>query len=471
LKEWAIGPIVLGTCLMLVVPIGIVGLGSAGKTAQGPSDPIRHIVILMMENHAYDNYFGDYCLQSGPQCSTAGLGVPVGTCVPEILPKNLTNHCATMYAEPWSAVFASNGGAHGWKEAHVDYNNGGMNNFYVGQGGNNIPFGEYNGSTLPFYWDLAEQYGLADHFFSSAMSYSMPNHWYLIAGQAPFPVQGPGTIKWDDDNTTSDHTYLDAANGTPTIADELQNHTYVSWTYYDWPLINYSTAITLYRNVNVAGSAYTFFNPFAGKAEDYYNNFSTHFVPRNNFFGNAKNGTLPNISWIIPGKYDDHPPGNLTRGESFIASVVDAVESSPDWNTTALFISWDDYGGYYDNVVPPVIDHYGYGFRVPMILVSPYARENYIENENLSFDSLLSFEENQFGLGCLTSRDCNANLPLGMFNFSMPPRPPMMFSTSWTHWKYPMPLQSQSAPWQPVGGFTPSAYALDTSFDGATEQD
>lgn len=460
---------ILLVVLVLTLPQEGAPAASPSITPSVHTNPIKHIVVLMMENHAYDNYFGTYCLKKGPYCSNKGIGVPMGTCISEINAANLTNHCVKTYPEPWSAVFTSIGGGHDWKTAHKDWNNGLMNNFYAGQGFTNTTFAEYDGTTLPLYWDLAEQYSLADRFFSSTMTYSLPNHWYLIAGQSPSIVEGDTPWLAPSVSIVADHEYLNESNATPTIVDELLQHPSVTWKYYDWPLLNYTTAISMMNAKD--GSAYNFWNPLAAKAEDYYNRTSAHFVDQDSFFNDSKKGTLPDISWIIPNQYSDHPPANLSRGEAFITSVVDAVESSPDWNSTALFISWDDFGAEYDNVAPPAVDGYGYGFRVPMILVSPYARENFISSKfDLSFDSLLRYEELTFGLGCLTPRDCDASLPTNMLNITAPPRAPMLFSTNWKSWVYPMPLEAQTAPWTPLS-FTPSPYALNTTFNPDTDQD
>jgi phospholipase C len=264
------------------------------------------------------------------------------------------------------------------------------------------------------------------------------------------------------------HQYLNASNATSTVVGLLQKKPAVTWKYYDLDLANYSAAISAFNGTGY--SAYNYWNPLAAQAQTYQQSVASHFVPRADLFADVRNGSLPNVSWWIPGGYSDHPPDNLSRGEATIASIVDAVESGPEWNSTALFISWDDFGGYYDNVRPPVVDGYGYGFRVPLIVVSPYARENYVNHVNASFDSILYFIEHRYGLGCLTTRDCHSAFPMGFFNFTNPPRAPVAFSTVYTAWRYPMPLQGLGAPLAaPSGAFYPSADVLSTAND--TEED
>ncbi len=460
---------VIAICL-LVAGGGLINPASASPNPALHKDPIKHIVVLMMENHAYDNYFGVYCQQKGPFCSSKSVGIPAHTCLPVDL-ANSSKGCVKPYPEPMSAVYVSDGGGHDWEKSHQSYNNGSMNGFVEYEG--NTSVGYYNGTTLPFYWDLAEEYALSDSFFSSSLTYSLPNHWYLVAGQSPSAVGGPTTPLAQlngEIQVTAEHTYLNESNDTPTIIQELVNLPSVTWKYYDFDLESYSNAISKPTDFK-PGSAYNYWNPLAAKYQDYQAAVRTGFVGTNDVFYDAANGTLPNISWVIPNQYSDHPPANLSRGEAFVASVVDAIESSPEWNSTALFVTYDEFGGYYDNVAPPTVDGYGYGFRVPMILVSPYAKENFIYGkENLSFDSLLAFEEKTFGIPCLTDRDCYANLPMSMFDFSAPPRAPIVFSTNWKDWSYPMPLETAAAGWVPTP-FTPSAYALNTTYNPATEQD
>ena len=133
---------------------------------------------------------------------------------------------------------------------------------------------------------------------------------------------------------------------------------------------------------------------------------------------------------MIPGpRFSDHPSANLSAGESYVASVVDAVARSPEWYSTAIFVSWDDYGGFYDHVAPPSVDALGLSFRVPLLVISPYTPAGLIVHSLGYFESLLHFVEWRFGLGCLTARDCQAPLPLDYFNFQSPPRAPYLFPT------------------------------------------
>lgn len=406
-------------------------------TNSGPTAPIpiQHIVIVMMENHAFDNYFGTYCPTIGPYCTAPVNGIPPGTCIPKD-PNNRSGVCVAPY--PFTAQKLTTPDIpHDWNATIKSINGGAMNGFYAAERHGAEPLGYYNGSTLPVYWDMAEQYGLGDTFFSSALSYSLPNHWYLMAGQAPRNSVNISTLGTKGEK----HAYLNESNATRTVQDLLNNSPSVSWKYYDWSLSSYATAINEPRGGAAPGSAYSYWNPLAARYESYTSWYVHHFVPRSDFFNDTQSGQLPDISWVIPDTgFSDHPPSNLTQGEAYVASVVDAVESSTAWNSTAVFLTWDDYGGFYDHFAPPRIDPLGLSFRVPLIVISPYTPQGLVVHSLASFDSLLHLVEWRFNLGCLTPRDCNASLPLDYFDFGQHPRAKILFPTDPAAARYPMPL-------------------------------
>jgi phospholipase C len=401
--------------------------------------PIRHVVILMMENHAFDNLFGAYCPAAGPYCPTAVNGIPAGTCVP-VDPVNASAGCVRPYPYT-SSQLVTVSPPHEWNATVGSINGGAMNGFYAAEKSGTLPFGYYNGSTLPTYYDLAQQYALGESFYSSALSYSLPNHWYLLAGAAPPASVNTTTLE----SANGRHAYLDEANQTPTVQDLLNASPSVSWKYYESALSSYGVAID--GRVGVApGSAFDYWGPMAARHESYTGGYTSHFVPRVQLFTDAAAGQLPNVSWVIPGfTFSDHPSANLSAGEAFVASVVNAVESSPEWSSTALFLAWDDFGGFYDHVPPPSIDPLGLSFRVPMIVISPYTPAGRVVNDLGYFESTLHFIEWKFGLGCLTPRDCHAPLPLSYFDFQQAPRPPILFPTDPLNASYPMGSTATSA--------------------------
>jgi phospholipase C len=119
--------------------------------------------------------------------------------------------------------------------------------------------------------------------------------------------------------------------------------------------------------------------------------------PLSRFYGAAKRGTLPNVSWVTPDWADsDHPGASIVQGQAWVTKLVNAVMKGPDWKSSAIFLAWDDWGGFYDHVKPPVVDSQGYGLRVPALVISPYAKKGYIDHQTLSFDAYLKFIEDDF---------------------------------------------------------------------------
>ncbi|MCI4346088.1 MAG: hypothetical protein L3K07_04980 [Thermoplasmata archaeon] len=389
---------------------------------------IDHVVFIFMENHAYDNLYAGYCLVLSPYCNGTANGIPAGTREAQL---NTTSGVVTPYNFTAKNLTTSNP-SHVYNATIQSIDGGRMDGFVEAE---ETPesFGHYNGTTVPVYWDLAQQYALGDNFYSSAKSYSLPNHWYSLAGAAPTE----GFIA--PFNTVSEkHLYLNESNGTSTIQD-LLNRSPVSWKYYDWPLSPYATAVQLPGGVNVVGSAYAFWSPLAARHESYDRYFSNHFANRTSFFGDVASGQLPAISWVIPQtNFSDHPPANLSFGEAFVANLVDAVEESQYWSSTAIFLSWDDYGGFYDHVPPPANNSLGLSIRVPFLVISPYTPAGSIVHSLGYFESTLAFMEHRWNLGCLGPRDCGAPDLHDYFDFSMAPRAPIVFDPTWTHDTYPM---------------------------------
>ena len=418
-------------------------VGSAGVTEAGLIGPVAflpaqthidHIVIIMMENHAYDNYFGTYCQTTGPYCSDSSVGVNPSVCVPVNLKKPSLG-CVHPYAYNATQLTPSVDMNHAYK-ATVGSIDGGKMDGFVQSEKSNLTMGHYACSLIPIYCDIAEQYAIGDNFYSSALSWSLPNHWYLLAGQAP-----PASVNFTR-SPAHDDTYLNEANATETIQDLLNKTPSVTWKYYNWALPTYQSAISGAANGGYS-RAFDPWSPMAARAESYTSYYDSHFVSRGKIFNDINHSALPNISWVIPAtQYSDHPPANITTGQAYVASVIDAIEASKEWPTTAIFLAWDDYGGFYDGVAPPVVDSMGLSIRVPMIVISPYARENVVVNSLGYFESILHFVEWRFSLGCITVRDCDAPIPFAYFNFNQTARAPMLFPTNWLKAAYPMALQS-----------------------------
>jgi phospholipase C len=446
------------TVYFAIVILTLSGIGLHVATETNPvvaasvpfASPIDHVVIIMMENHAYDNYFAGYCLHLSAVCNDTGNGIPYGTKEPQM---NVTGGYVTPYNYTAQQLSIPDLG-HTYNTTVHSIDGGKENGYYSAEGNTLEPFGHYNGSTLPVYWDLAQQFAVGDNFYSSALSYSLPNHWYLLAGQAP-PLVMQSTVAANPltDTVAQKHTYLNEANGTRTVED-LLNGSGLSWKYYDWALPSYSEAtstdgsVTNYGNTG-PGSAYGFWNPMAAKAES-YTQFNSHFVDRTQIFSDLQGNSFPNVSYVIPmGTFSDHPPANVTAGESFIANIVDAVEFSKYWNHTAIFLTWDEYGGFYDHQAPPTAlpAPTGLSMRVPLLVISPYTPRGTVDHALGYFESTLAFIEYRWGLhkDCLTSRDCNAPDLGSYFDFDMAPRAPVFINPNWLDDTYPYHYETYNA--------------------------
>ncbi len=391
------------------------------------SNPIKHIIVIFQENHAFDNFFGTY---------PGALGIPANECMP-LNDSNPTLGCV----QPWLNTNAvDKGGGHSWQNSHTSFDNGSMDGFLNAAPGdkkyNYSVVSYYNNITIPDYWTMAEHYTLLDHMYSSVLSYSQPNHWYEIAGQTPnvslysgiCSVVGP----YGGTNATTEFCkgkvlptgvlYLAQANNITTLADELQSKG-ISWTYY-----SASKKWTTYQQAVNGGTAFDYWSPLYSQARTYNTSRISHMAPTGQILTDIQTGALQNISWISPpSSLSDHPPANVTIGSWYVSDIVDSVMQSQYWNNTAIIIMWDDYGGYFDTVSPPQVDANGLSFRVPGIVISPYAKTNYIDHNTYCFESTMEFIEQIYGLSSLTARDGPLSVCGNLansFNFSQKPQRP-----------------------------------------------
>ena len=336
--------------------------------ASGKKSKIDHIVIVLQENHTFDNYFGTYPEAEG------NLGKNI--CLPKSKGSGKVN-CVSPYHDTNLTPVDMN---HNWNSAHADYDGGKMDGFVYSEG-NVETMGYYERSDLMHYYTAADNYVLCDKYFTSVMSESAPNHLYLIAGTA-------GGIK--DDNVPVPLNF-------PPIFQQLDQKG-ISWKVYGFT--------QWYENF-----AYVQNNPSIK---------TNNFASENSFDSDLNNGNLSQVSWIIgaPGG-DEHPPKNIQIGETSVANdIVNSVGSSTYWNASALFVTWDDSGGFYDHVVPPQVDQYGYGFRVPCLVISPYAKPGLIDSVTNDHTSNLKFVEDNYGLSPLSTRDAIANNMSEAFDFT-----------------------------------------------------
>jgi phospholipase C len=294
------------------------------------------------------------------------------------------------------------------------------------------PYAFVKRSEVRPYWDMASRYTLADHMFSTATTDSFVAHQQIIAGTTRLSsheslTDTPSALPWGCDAPKGTVTGVIYSNGHvndfggpfpcltqyKTMADVL-DAAGTSWKYY---VMSYNLNSPY---ANFSGEVWNAFD--AIKTVRYGPDWKNVSIPNTNVFSDIKNGSLPQVSWVIPTIADsDHPASGYNRGPSWVTSVVNAVGKSRYWKSTAIVVMWDDWGGYYDNVPPPHLDYTSLGMRVPMILISPYAKRHYVSKTQYELGSVLKFIEQTFGTASLGSTDVRANSIGDAFDFSQQP--------------------------------------------------
>jgi phospholipase C len=373
------------------------GAASAAPGPHAPITPIHHFVLLLQENHTFDNYFGTY---PGADGLPRGVCVPVDPAVghqPCVRPFHIGNRSITDLD-------------HTIISAYRDLDGGQMDGFVRSQtlrsGNNDETMGYYDGTDVPFYWNMADRFVLFDHFFSSALGGSVINHVYWVGaghGNARQSVP-PSGLK------------------ITTIFDRLQQAG-VSWKFY---VQNYNPSITyqtLPRLANPNRASQVIWCPLLDIPR-FVNTPSLrkHIVDLSQYYSDLRNGTLPAVAFVAPSGASEHPPGSLGTGQRFVRGLVNSLMASQTWHDSAFMLAYDDWGGWYDHVIPPLRGGHRDGFRVPALIVSPYARQHYVDHTNLDFTSMLKFIEQNWKIRPLTRLDATSGSIMGAFNFLQSPR-------------------------------------------------
>ena len=369
---------------------------------------IDHIVVLMLENHSYDNFLG--MLGRGPGKTPRGDGFTLGPDgKPAATNPRPDGRIQRAFHMPTTCQLPSQPGQE-WADSHECFNNGAMDGFvtspiYPSSPTRNGPvaMGYWDERDLPFIYALATVFPLADRWFSSTLAQTDPQRRFLIAGTALGMTDDIGT---GPGNIVPDATLAAPPNGTIFSRLTVAN---ISWTNY---VESYPT-----------GATPNLFPVPDGVLEE------GHMKPIDEFFTDAANGALPSFSLLDPdfGTQSQENPQNIVVGEALVEKVVRALGASPQWSKTMFILTWDEHGGYYDHVPPPVAlapdavpptvqpgesiyDGYArYGFRVPGIVVSPYAKREHVSSIVYDHTSVLATVERKWNLAAMTLRDANAN--------------------------------------------------------------
>ncbi len=477
-------------CLFAVSPLILAPLLGIRPASATKPLPIQHVIVIMQENRSFDHYFGTF---------PGADGIPAGTCVP-IDPGNPASGCVVPFH---SQVDSNSGGPHHATDAQFDLGDGitsalqngyllsqtlgsepGVRSFPICKTdpGNpicySVPFGAYvhdaasyhTDAEIPNYWAYARNFVLQDHMFEGVRAWSVPAHLDLVSlysalctdqtnaatcqpavlPEVPGAAVPGGTVTYPwaslfqlfDAHGVSWKYYVsagvapDCSDGDMTCPPQPQNATNASiWN-----------PAPSFAYVKLRGAAYL----------------AQHVQDEAQFIQDVQAGTLPQISWIVPdGTFSEHPPSSVTAGMDYVTSLVNAVMGSKYWNSTAIFVTWDDWGGFYDHVAPPIVDRngtatpiQGFGLRVPGLLISAWAKAGMIDHAVLSFDSYATFMEDVFLGSARLDPAAFANpdnrpelrdamkvvhqirgplLALGNlrseFNFEGPPRPPLFLPT------------------------------------------
>jgi len=436
--------LLLGASLPLTA-VGALGavLHPAASATAPPAGPIysgihkiRHVIVIMQENRSFDSYFGTY---------PGAVGIPLQNGAPAVcVPDPRSGACVRPYHDAHDLNY---GGPHGQASAVADIAGGAMNGFIDQQeqgsraacriannpacGGakRNDVMGYHDGQDIPNYWAYAKNFVLQDHMFEPNASWSLPAHLFMVSEWSahcatkgdPFScvnaLQNPGsppdfTARRRQQRaqrrsvTTTPGPTAPISATTPITPDYawtdltyLLHKNRVSWGYYVFTGTQPDCADDAMACTLKGQTAKTpgIWNPLP-----YFDTVKSDGQLGNvqditNFYKAARAGTLPAVSWIDPnGKVSEHPPALVSVGQSYVTGLVNAVMQGPNWDSTAIFLAWDDWGGFYDHVAPPTVDQNGYGLRVPGLVISPYARQGYIDHQTLSFDAYVKFIEDDF---------------------------------------------------------------------------
>jgi phospholipase C len=378
-------------------------------------DKIKHVIIIMQENRSFDSYFGTY---------PGADGIPMQNGVPTVCsPDPQTKDCVKPYHDPEDV---NSGGPHAASSATTDIAGGKMDGFVAQfrdaskgckgkspdtpgcvEGKTPDVMGWHDAREIPNYWAYAQNFVLQDRMFEPNASWSLPSHLFMVSAWSAQcsdvndPLSCKNAIDGPADKPGAGLSEANAGKLTYAWTDltYLLHKNNISWAYYlsegsepdcadDQMLCTPKK-----QTVKVPG----IWNPLPAFQTVKQDNQLENVQTVDKYFTAAKNGTLPSVAWITPeNTVSEHPPAKISAGQAYVTSLINAAMQGPDWNSTAIFLAWDDWGGFYDHVAPPKVDDLGYGLRVPGLVISPYAKKGFVDHQVLSFDAYLKFLEDVY---------------------------------------------------------------------------
>jgi len=392
-------------------------------SATAQNTPIKHVVFIVKENRSFDEMFGTFPGANGASSCQVSDGKIINL-------GHTPNRVRSM--------------GHGWGDAHVAVDNGQMDRFDKVSAGNWK--GDYMSCSqlwqqdIPNYFTYAQKFVLADNLFSSAETGSFPNHLFTVAAKSG-PVESEG---WAVINSPPSSDAWGCDSPKDTLAETMTTSGKLGYIY---PCFTYPN---LADEMQAAGVSWRFYAPSRSQSgyvwstldafSDIRNSglWKTNVVGFDQFVTDAQKGKLPQVSWLVTtNPNSEHPSADTCTGENWTVQQINAIMKGPNWDSTAIFLVWDDFGGFYDHVPPPQIDAYGLGIRVPMLVISPYAVAGTISHTQYELSSILKFIEDNWGLPPLSQHDKNANDPWDpsctpgqcVFDFNQNPLPPLILKT------------------------------------------
>jgi phospholipase C len=474
----------------VIAAFAVACTGSTGETTSPPTstaspstasaatglDTLQHLIFIVQENRSFDQYFGTYPGADGIPTKPDGS---FDVCVPDKFQGGI---CVPPYV---TRSIDQDGGPHTHAASVRDVDGGRMDGFIgslpvrptkcwtdrtrpecdvqLGPAGQPDVMSTQRRAAIPNYWDYADHYTLQDHLFAPVDSWTLPAHLFLVSAWSAACTDPKDPMSCRTDINLSDSSLRWDYGEKPVYAwtdvTWLLDEQGVSWRYY----VGNDTCIEppcpdtgrKYYGTSYNRNPLPGFSSFGERHSD-GGTWKDNVRPDDEYLAAAADGSLPAVSWIAPASnVSDHPggPSTIRTAMAYVTRLVNAAMQGPDWNSTAIFLTWDDWGGFYDHVVPERLDKMGYGLRVPGLVISPWAKPGYIDHTTLSFDSYLKLIEDRFLGGARldpatmsrpdsrpTVRERLANPLRRAFNFHQAPLPPLVLDP-WP-WKGPEPYPS-----------------------------